>query len=76
MRLKVSSAKWRPFCLGPNVLNTMSANPVGYVARKFIDKVRDMEPQNVFCTVRTGWKKVQLVVISGYDFIDIAVVSQ
>ena len=24
----------------------MSANPVGYVARKFIDKFRDMVPQN------------------------------
>ena len=25
MRLKVSSAKWRPFCLGLNVLNTISS---------------------------------------------------
>ena len=54
----------------------MSANPVGYVARKFIDKFRDMVLQNMFSTVRTGGKKVQLVVISGYDFIDIAVVYE
>ena len=54
----------------------MSANPVGYVARKFIDKFRDIVPQNMFSTVRTGGIKVQLVVISGPDFIDIAVVSE
>ena len=28
MRLKVSSAKWQPFCLGPNVLKTDFLNPV------------------------------------------------
>ena len=54
----------------------MSANPVGHVALKFIDKSRDMVPQNMFSTVRTGGKKVQLVVISGLDFIDIAVVYE
>ena len=54
----------------------MSANPVGYVARKFIDKFRGMVPQNMFSTVRTGGKNVQLVVISGLDFIDIAVVYE
>ena len=26
MHLKMSSAKWRPFCLGPNVLNSGQAN--------------------------------------------------
>ena len=26
----------------------MSANPVGYVARKFIDKFRDMVPNQMF----------------------------
>ena len=35
-----------------------------------------MVPQNMFSTVRTGEKKVQPVVISGFDFIDIAVVSE
>ena len=54
----------------------MSANPVRYVARKFIDKFGDMVPQNMFSTVRTGGEKVQLVVTSGHDFIDIAVVSE
>ena len=54
----------------------MSANPVGYVARKCIDKFRDMVPQSMFSTVRTGGRKVQLVVISDYDFIDIAVVYE
>ena len=30
MHLKVSSAKWQPFCLGPNVLNYVSKRaPVG-----------------------------------------------
>ena len=54
----------------------MNANPVGYVARKFIDKFWYMVPQNMFSTVRTGGKKVQLVVICDHDFIDIAVVSE
>ena len=54
----------------------MNANPVGYVARKFIDSFRGMVLQNMFSTVRTCGKKVQLVVISGHDFINIAVVSE
>ena len=49
-------------------LNTMSVNRVGYVGRKFIDTFRDLVPQNMLSTVRTGGKKVQLVVISGHDF--------
>ena len=59
-------------------LDTMSVNPVGYVAWKFIDKFWDLVPQNMFSIVRTGSKKLQLVaaVISGLDFIDIAVVSE
>ena len=31
-------------------------------------------PQNIFSIVRPGRKKVQLVVISGHDFIDLAIV--
>ena len=46
------------------------------VGRKFIDKFWDMVPQNMFSTVRTGGKNVRLVVISGYDFIDISVVYE
>ena len=52
----------------------MSANHVGYVAWKFIDKFRDMV--HMLITVRTGGKNAQLVVISGLDFIDTAVVSE
>ena len=33
-------------------------------------------PQNIFSTVCPGRKKVQLVVISGHDFIDLAIVFQ
>ena len=54
----------------------MSANPVGYAAQKFIDKFQDMVPQNMFSNVRMGGKMVQLVVISGLDFIDVAVVYE
>ena len=54
----------------------MSANSVGYLARKFIDKFRDMVPQNTFSIVRKGGKNVQPVVISGHDSINIAVVSE
>ena len=61
------------FQVARKCLNTMSADPVGYVARKFINKFRDMVPQNVFSTVRTGGKRVQLVVISGHDFISYAI---
>ena len=57
-------------------MNTMSANPVLYVARKFIDQFRDMIPKNIFSTVRPGRKKVQLVVIYGHDFIDLAIVFE
>ena len=31
-------------------------------------------PQDIFSTVRPGLKNVQLVVISGHDFIDLAIV--
>ena len=31
-------------------------------------------PQNILSTVRPGRKKVQLVVFSGLDFIDLAIV--
>ena len=31
-------------------------------------------PKNILSTVRPGRKKVQLVVISGLDFIDLAIV--
>ena len=52
------------------------AMPVGYVARKFIDYFRNMVPQNMFSNVRTSGTEVQLVVISGLNLIDIAVVSE
>ena len=42
------------FQVARKCLNTMSAKTVGYVARKFVDKFRDMVPQNMFSTVRTG----------------------
>ena len=35
-----------------------------------------MMPHNILSTLRPGRKKVQLVVISGLDFIDIAIVSK
>ena len=31
-------------------------------------------PQNIFSTVRPGRKKVQLIVISGHDYIDLAII--
>ena len=36
------------FHVARKCLNTMSANPVGYVARKFIDKFRVMVPNQMF----------------------------
>ena len=54
----------------------MSENPLGYGTRKFIDKYWEMVLQNMFSTLHTGGKKVQLVVISGLEFIDIEVVSE
>ena len=56
-------------------MNLISANPIIYVAQTFLDKFRDMMPQNIFSTVRSGRKKVHLVVISGLDSIALAVVS-
>ena len=55
-------------------MNNMSANHILYIARKIIDQFRDMMPQNILSTEHPGWKKAQLVVLSGLNFIDLAVV--
>ena len=57
MRLKVSSAKWRPFCLGLNVLTQWSLNTMGKTFHRWHFKMNFLKG-NFSISIPISWKFV------------------